>query len=298
MIWLAALLIQSSAFAASCCGGSLSSPALILGDEQRTLTTSLSQREILEDIDTRGVWRKNENHEQAQNLKFDFASLFADRWQAGVSVPMIRKSKNFNAQENSKAGLGDVVFTLGYEALPEWEYSEWKPRGYLFTTLTTPTGKNLYETNGNTLDVRGRGLWALGFGAAFIKRWSRLDAITQVEVHRSFSKTVSDPGGAGQLQLQPGYGTSWLIGAGYSLQDWRMGVELSGREEQATKVSGAQNSAGSPERDITASAVIGYLFNDNLAGRLSFSDQRLLGSPLNTSLGQMVSLSIQNRWAR
>lgn len=298
MIWLFALLIQFPAFAASCCGGSLSAPALILGDEQRTLTTTFAQREILEDVDTNGIWRKNQNHEHVQNLKIDFATLFADRWQAGLSLPLIRKSKQFNAEENSKTGLGDLVLTLGYEALPEWEYSDWKPRGYLFTTLTAPTGKSLYETQGNTLDVRGRGFWALGVGAAFTKRWGLIDAITQLEIHRSLPKSATDPGGAGQLQLKPGFGSSWLLGAGYSLKEFRFGLELSGRTEQATAVSGAQTSTGSAERDVTASAIVGYLFNDNLAGRLSFSEQRLFGSPLNTSLGQIVSLSIQNRWAR
>lgn len=298
MIWLFALFIQSSAFAASCCGGSLAAPALILGDEQRTFTATLAQREILEDVDTDGIWRKNQNHENIQNLKLDFATLFSDRWQTGVSVPMIRKSKQYNSEENSKTGFGDVVLTLGYEALPEWEYSEWKPRGYLFTTLTVPTGKNLYETQGNTVDVRGRGFWALGFGAAFIKRWGLIDSVAQLEVHRSLPKTVNDPGGAGSLRLTPGFGSSWLIGSGYSVKEFRFGLELSGRTEQATVVSGAQSSPGSTERDVTASAMIGYLFNDNLAGRLSFSDQRLFGTPLNTSLGQMISLSIQNRWAR
>ena len=298
MIWLFALFIQSTSFAASCCGGSLASPALILGDEQSTFTATLAQREILEDVDTDGFWRKNQNHEHIQNLKFDFATLFADRWQAGVSVPMIRKSKLYNSEENSKTGPGDVVLTLGYETLPEWEYSEWKPRGYLFTTLTAPTGKNLYETQGDTLDVRGRGFWALGLGAAFIKRWGLIDSVAQAEVHRSLPKTVNDPGGAGQLRLTPGFGSSWLIGSGYSVKEFRLGMELSGRTEQATQVSGAKTSPGSIERDVTVSATVGYLFSDNLAGRFSFSEQRLLGSPLNTSLGQMISLSIQNRWAR
>lgn len=298
MIWLFALFIQSPVFAASCCGGSLSAPALILGDEQRTLTTTLAQKQIMEDVGTDGVWTKNQNHELAQNLKIDFVSLISDRWQAGVSVPVVKKSKSFNAEENSKTGLGDVVLTAGYEAWPEWEYSEWKPRGYLFTTLTAPTGKSLYETQGNTIDVRGRGFWALGFGGAFTKRWSRVDALAQLEAHQSFAKSVTDPGGAGNLRLQPGLGYSWLLGAGYSVQQFRFGAELMGRFEQATRVSGAQNSPGSAERDVTASAIINYLFSDNFAARLSFSEQRLFGSPLNTSLGQIVSLSIQNRWAR
>ena len=93
MIWLLALLLQSPTFAASCCGGSLSSPALILGDEQRTFTATLAQRSVLEDVDTNGVWRKNENHESIQNLKLDFVTLVSDRWQVGASAPLVKKSK-------------------------------------------------------------------------------------------------------------------------------------------------------------------------------------------------------------
>lgn len=281
--------------AAACCGGGFAIPALITGDDKAQLTSSYSYAKIDTDVFANGVWQKRSSDDISQIYKIEAAHIFADRFQAGFSVPIQTRSKA-GEQGGESSGLGDVAGQLGYEYLPDWNYNPWRPHGVGFVTLTLPTGKSIYESDENGLDSRGRGFFALGLGTVLTKTWTKWDVNSTIEVHKAFEKVVSNSQTFGNIM--PGYGSSLSVGTGYSLDDLRLGASVGWFSEEAINVDGNNPSAGSEQRYANGSLSASYLFKQNWAGTFSFSDQTLFGDPTNASLAKSVQLSIQKRWSR
>jgi hypothetical protein len=286
--------VSAQVRAAACCGGGLPVPALVLGDERANVSTTLSYSTVGTDVNADGIWQHRQISEQAQTLRLDSARILSDRTQLGASLPIIRRSH----ADDSAAGIGDVAVNGGYEFLPEWEYSAWKPRGLGYLQLTLPTGRSIYEASRvDQIDSRGRGFWALGTGVALTKIRGAYDGILLVDVHRSFSKEAKGTT-AGDLQLTPGWGGGLTFGAGRTYKDLRLGASLAWIYEDGTKVSGAVNSDGVLSRYAVAAASLIYTPSRDWSASLSYSDQTLFGSPANTPLAQAVQVSYQHRWPR
>lgn len=290
---IGALLTPRFALAAACCGGGLPVPALILGDERANFSSSLTVSEIRTDVSANGVWKDRSNKENAQTLRLDSAHIFRDRFQYGMSVPILRRER-----VNNDAGLGDVAFNVGYEFLPEWDYHPIRPRGVGYLQLVLPTGRSIQESGLlDQVDSRGRGFWALGLGSAFTKVRGKFDAVAIFDVHRSFQKSGVDAP-AGSIDLKPGWGGTVSAGAGYTIGDFRLGGAASWIYEDAVAVSGAVESAGDVTRWAVATLSAVYSPNDEWTGSLSYSDQTVLGAPTNTALSRSVQVNVQRRWAR
>ncbi|MBY0555425.1 serine protease spb1 [bacterium] len=279
---------------AACCGGGFAIPSLITGDDKAQLTTSYSYSKIHTDVFSNGIWQRRNSTDASTVYKIEGAHIFADRYQAGFSLPI--QTRNLDgAQGGSSTGLGDVSGQLGYEYLPDWNYSPWRPRGIGFISLTLPTGKSIYEST-TGLDSRGRGFFALGIGTTLTKKWTSWDANANFEIHKSFDKVVSNSQNVGNIM--PGFGNTISVGAGYNIGDLRLGTNLAWFNEDAIDVEGTISSKGSEQRYAAASATANYLFKDNWAGSISYTDQTVLGDPTNTTLSQSVQISIQKRWLR
>ncbi len=283
----------AKAFAAACCGGGFAAPALIVGDDKAQLTTSYAYSQVTDDVGTNSIWHKRDSRETSETIKIEGAHIFQDRWQAGLSVPVIRRT--FLSQ--SSAGLGDVSGTLGYEYLPDWDYNPWRPRGSGFIQLTLPTGKSINESDSvYQLDSRGRGFWAVGAGTILTKVIGRWDVFSSLDVHRSFNKNYSNSQSRGTLK--PGYGGNFGLGGGYSVSSLRFGCGLTWSHEDPIDVVGTATSNGSSQRLTTATLSASYLFKQEFAVTLTYSDQTLFGNPSNTSLSQGATLFLQKRWLR
>ncbi len=280
--------------AAACCGGAFAVPSLITGDEAGTLTTSFSYSKVDTDVFADGVWQKRPGDDISQIFKIEGAHIFQDRFQAGVSIPFQIRNLS-GAQGGQSSGLGDVSGQLGYEYLPDWDYNPWRPHGVGFLSLNLPTGRSVYESN-DGLDSRGRGFWSLGLGTTLTKTWTRWDANSTLEIHRSFEKQVQNS----QLEgtIHPGWGGSWAFGTGYNFKDWRCGGSLTWSQEDPISVTGNRSSSGSLQRFTTGTLAVSYVADLEWAGTLNYSDQTLFGDPVNTSLSKSVSILIQRRWAR
>lgn len=281
------------ATAAACCGGGFAAPSLIAGDDKAQLSTSYSYSEIVVDnVDSRGIWRTWDEHQKIQSIRLEGAHIFSDRWQMGFALPVIERSR----LEQKYSGLGDLTTSLGYEYLPDWSFDLYRPKGIGYVQLTLPTGKSRAESEIGGLDSRGNGFWAVGLGTLLTKAIGRWDFFSNVEIHRSFEKSVDNS----QLKgtLTPGYGGNFGLGTGFNLKDWRLGASATWSSEDPIVISGNINSDGSPERYATASASASYLASDEWSTNLSYSDQTVLGNPRNTSLGKTISLQIQRRWSR
>ncbi len=291
----ASVFIGTKARAAACCGGGFAAPSIIAGDDKAQLTTSYSTNEVvIDNVDSQGIWRKWDTHQQVQTFKIEGAHIFWDRFQAGLSIPVIQRSRD----SLNYSGLGDVSTSLGYEYLPDWDYNQFRPKGIGFLQLTLPTGKSKADSDVGGLDSRGNGFWALGMGTLLTKTWARFDSFTSLEFHRSFGKEVSNSQFSGKLE--PGYGGNLGIGLGYNVKDYRFGSSITWTYEDAVKTnsnSGTSND-GSIERYATGVLSASYMASDEWSGTFSYSDQTLFGSPVNTSLGRGVALQIQRRWGR
>lgn len=285
--------VVENAFAAACCGGGFATPSLISGDDRAQITSSLSHSEIHADAYTSGLWKKRETKESTEILRLDAAHIFEDRWQTGVSIPVVKRSRS----GESSSGFGDISALVGYEYLPDWDYHPYRPKGIGFLQLVFPTGKSVYESDTTYgLDSRGRGFWALGVGTLLTKAFGKYDAFINAEVHRSFDKKINENGIDGTLK--PGWGGNFGLGLGYNTSQFRFGSNLTWSYEEAVAIEGTTSSEGSLQRFATLGLTASYLVSDEWATTLSYSDQTIVGSPYNTSLSKSVMLMLQRRWLR
>jgi hypothetical protein len=283
----------AQAWAAACCGGGFAAPALILGDDQAQFSAAYGYSQVIDDVGSDSLWHKRDTRETSETYKIEGAHIFKDRWQAGVSIPAVRRAR---AAENSM-GLGDISGTLGYEYLPDWDYNPWRPKGLGFFQLTAPTGRSVNETDTiYQLDARGRGFWAVGVGTVLSKIYGKWDVFADFDVHRSFNKKYSNSQFDGSLK--PGFGGNLGGGAGYNLAKWRFGGALAWTYEDPIATSGSIESRGSAQRYATANVSATYLLPEEWSATLTYVDQTLFGSPATTSLGRGAMLVAQKRWPR
>lgn len=288
-------LFASHAWSAACCGGGFAAPSIISGDDKAQITSSFSSTEVVVDnVDSQGVWRKWDSHQQVNTFKIEGAHIFRDRFQAGFSIPVIERTR----EGATYSGFGDVLTSLGYEYLPDWNYNPWRPKGIGFMTLTLPTGKSRADSEVGGLDSRGNGFWALGVGTLLTKTWTKLDSFISFDVHHSQAKDISNSQFSGKVK--PGYGGNLGLGVGYNFSDYRVGSSIAWTYEDAVKTvtENAITTEGSVERYATVALSLSYMYGDNWSGTVNYSDQTLIGSPVNTSLGQGIALQVQRKWER
>lgn len=279
--------------AAACCGGGFAAPSVISGDEKAQVTSSFSANEIKADVYPDGTWNGRNFRESIETFRLEGAHVFRDRWQAGVSVPVIRRSRS----DHSSSGLGDVTGTLGYEYLTDWDYHPWRPKGIGYLQLTFPTGRPIQEADtAFQLDARGRGFWAIGAGTLLVKTFRVWDAHASLDIHRSFDREFSSAAGPGTLS--PGWGGGFGIGAGYNLSSFRAGASILWTSEDPVRTTGSVDSPGSAERQATASLTGSWMWHEEWAATVAYSDQTRFGNPINTRLGRIVTFQLQKRWAR
>lgn len=287
------LLFSQQTLAAACCGGGVSAPSLIVGDQRAQLTSSYSFSEVvIDNVDSKGVWRKWEHHQQVETLKIEGAHLISDRWQAGFSLPLMKRT----LLDESYSGVGDTSASLGYEYLPDWNYHPIRPKGTGFLQLTLPTGKARAESDVGGLDSRGNGFWSLGLGTLLTKSFGKYDALLTAQIHHSFSKKFSNSSSEGTLN--PGLGGSFGLGGGYNLRSWRFGSSITWVYEDPVDIEGSSPSQGSHERYATGTLSASYLYSDSWAATMTYSDQTIFGDPVNTSLGRTIAMQLQRRWER
>ncbi|MGE3261936.1 MAG: hypothetical protein AB7K68_09170 [Bacteriovoracia bacterium] len=294
-VWFALLsvLLPVAAQGAACCGGGFALPSLIAGDDKAQLSSSYSFSEVsVDNVDARGIWRKWGEHQRVQTFRLEGAHLLSDRWQAGFSAPVVRRTLS----GQTYSGLGDLAGSVAYEILPDWDYNPFRPKGIAFFQVTAPTGKSKAESEVGGLDSRGNGFWALGAGALLSKSIRSVDGFLSFEAHRSLGKEYATSQLTGQLK--PGWGGSAGLGGGYNTKLWRFGSSITWFYEDPVEIKGAINFAGSLERYATGVLSASFMPSDLWSGTLSYADQTLFGSPANTSLARTVALLVQRRWGR
>lgn len=287
--------------AAPCCGGTANVPSLITGDDRSQISATLSTASVVADAPVGGgvAFRGENDREQAQTLRVDAALLLTDRVQAGVTVPVTRRARTRNNNPAEATGLGDVSASVGYEILPEWSYSAWRPKGLVFLTTTLPTGGSLYDaTQMYRIDSRGRGFFALSLGTLLTKAWGDWDTSLLLEGHRALSRTINNE--LGSLVVSPGWGGSGMLSAGLSPGGGsiRLGASLAPSFEQGNTTSGLVAGTGENITLWTTAAQLSYLASTELSFSFIYSDQTLIRASDNSALNRSFAFLVQKRWER
>lgn len=292
-LWVLPLILSGapSVWGAACCGGGASAPAMILGDDEMQLTTALSTTEVIIDsVDGNGYWYTGSQHQVVQTIKLEAARLLNDRWQVGASLPLIKRQRG----NESSTGLSDLGLTTAYEYLPDWDYNPYRPKGLIAFQLGIPLAKTKLESDTGGLDSRGLGFLTVGATVVHSKVIGRMDVANLIEIHHGFNKNAQVNNQ--DLTITPGWGGSLTFSGGYSLKDWRFGGGISWNYEDPIKTSGSTSAA--VERYATGSLGITYLPSDHWTANLTYSNQTWFGSPVNTSLGSTLLVSVQHHWLR
>lgn len=293
-----------TARAAPCCSANAAAPALISGDDQAQVSLIGGNTSIIGDAPVEGtpIFRSSNNNETLQTVNLDGAILVGDRWQLGAGASLIRRSFSQPGFNNAATAFGDIRMDAAYEALPEWSFSTWIPKGYVFMQLIIPTGKSIYETVlPGGVDAVGRGFFTLAAGSLFLKRWSSLDAYVMPEMHYAFTRTFTDPTTGGPFTISPGLGASFALGLGYSPGggNFRIGARVQpmwGDRKTVNTAQGERLTAYQLSWD--AALELGYLIATDWSLTASYTDQTLLGPAVNSTLGRTFSVAVQHRWER
>jgi hypothetical protein len=285
----------ASSWAASCCGSSQAFPTLLMGDEKVQTQISLSRSKITDEALGNGKWMRRADQNQTETFKIESAFLVTDRWQMGIGIPFAQK-KDQTGSDSWK--IADANLVLADETWPETTYSWWRPKGVSFIQITAPSGESLYDDSSNLfLDTRGRGLWSLGTGVAFVKRTPRWDFFANLELHRSFERSSQDSRGE-TYRVVPGWGLSSNLGLGLSQGPLRYGSSVGFLYEDPLEIRGANSSSGTLQRNMSLAASLSYMLSDEEGISFSWSNQALLGAPVNSSLAEAWALSYSHRWMR
>lgn len=289
------------ASAAPCCGGNAALPTIVTGDDRAQVQVALAHETVVGDALAQGLQRlRSENdRERTDTLRIDAGYRVSDRVQIGLSLPVVHRTRTIDAAQAASAGLGDVSSTLAYEILPEWTYSAWRPKGFAFAQVAFPTSPSVYDSIAPyQIDARGRGFYSAALGAAFLKGIADWDFLLSFKAQRSFARAVSYLG-ASDLKVVPGFGASFLLGAGWSPGGGklRLGAMLSPVWESAIRSEGAIDSVSSSQWVWNASAQLSYLASEEWSGSLIYTDQTWISGARNVSLSRMVVAALQKRWS-
>lgn len=294
------IFLPLEASASPCCSAQSAVPSLISGDEQARLSAGISYARVIGDAPSEGipVFRAHNDAEVTQVTQIEGTFLLADRWQFGGNVPFLYRDLDRPSMHKNDWGIGDVRLSLGYEVLPEWSYSVWKPKGYLFTQLTLPTGRSVHQVTPEQPVVFGKGYYSVNTGIFLVKRWNYWDAFFAPQVRYSFSRKFEEQ----NVEIYPGFAGAAIVGGGVSpsfVPSFRLGAWIQSLYQQP------QRSKSSVGESVSHSQLVwdvgvdtSYAFDDHWSLHLNYTDQTLLGPAINTTLSRTVAFSLQRNWLR
>jgi len=305
IVLLAAVLEgrQKLAFSAPCCSRNSAVPILISGDDEAQVNFGSSIAGVVGQVFDDGVpiFGSSLTSEYVRAMRLEGALLVSDRLQLGVGVPLVHYSYTVIGETEASTRMGDIRLSLGYEFMPLWSYSRWKPQGFLFSVVTLPTGRSRYESQ--TLlstDVTGNGFFSTSFGALLLKRWTLWDVFFVPEVHYGFPRIFQTTGNS--IIVQPGFGGSLGFGVGFSPGggSFRLGVRLHPRLDQARFVPTMELDVREQGwvSNCDTGFDVAYMLGSHDTLSVFYTDQTLLGEARNTVLNRMAGVNYQHRWER
>lgn len=294
--WTLSALAMSphTALAAACCGGTVAIPALITGYERFRFGTSVSGSRVIGDAPEAGVpiFRKSSDRIESGLMSISAAAKVDDRLQFGASL----------TASTDGAGIGDGHLIAAFEIRRREDTTSLAPQVHVFTQLTLPLGRSMYETQDPRMaDVTGSGFWRASVGAAAVTTYRKWDGYGLLRGTAGLPREFDgDNGGATRLHVSPGLSGDLALGGGYSFSgDWRAGLGLQASFAESRRIE-------SPDRETSLSgstlvwpvqAQLTYFHDTNSMFTVTYSDETLIGPVKNTTLSRTIALQYSYRWA-
>lgn len=293
LVFLTLSLISIKGYPAACCGGSSSLPTLITGDYKGQVVLNASNAAVTHDSSEQGTLRKRgaNNKEVIETLSLSGAYLVSSYWQVGATLPVRMNSHMTPNREERTVGIGDPKLQLAYEFLPEYGYSWWRPKGFLFLEQSFALSNSTYDASKPLRsDSLGNGLYTTALGASFIKTIQSFDLLFMSEIHQGVKRDFELSGS--QFSVLPRLGFSALLGAGLSpfAGNLRIGATLLYSREGERVIRGTINNISTPLYFAELGINVSYLYQ-NWSFQASYRDQTYLSVASNTPLTKSLGLS-------
>lgn len=290
---LFSFLLSFHALSAACCGGGASLPNLITGDFKSQITINFSNSAVTHSVDASGdfIPRDKSTQEVTETATLMGSYQFSQLWQIGASIPFRKNTYSTEDKTETTSGFSDLKIQLAYEFLPEYSYSRWKPRGFVFVQHTTTDGRSAYESQKSFgTDALGKGFESTSLGLSFFKIMNKLDFTFMGELHHSYDRTFNIDNK--KIDVEPGQGYSFLFGAGISpyTGDFRYGLNIMRSHENSMKFSGDISTSSSVKDILELGLNLGYMYNDD-SFIFSYADQGFFGYATNTTVAKSLSFS-------
>ena len=286
----------NTTFAGSCCGGGSSSSLILVGDNIQEYSLGLTYRNDLGQTDNEGwaTFHNNQIVDNQMSLNFQFQRQIYDHFQLAIKSSLIQKDIEKQNRHEQTMGLADIDLQSTYEYLPEYTYSPWKPRGFIYLKLSIPTSNSLYDSNSPIYsDVRGSGLYSISSGTFFIKHLSAVTLKSAIEwqhfLGRNFDQTYIKDYDKLIIPLGLSYGFDPLPIA--------LGTGATWNYQTLKKFSGLVQGSASSEYFWEISAFANWIISREVTIGLSYSDSTLVGKSINSPLYRSLGFTYTNATA-
>ena len=292
------MLFSKTVYASSCCGGSPAAFHLPKNNQFVSFNLNYSQ------INTVGrVFQENENFIEWTTKKrlldvlgFSLSYMPTDRWSVGLQSSFLFSKYKDTFGTLKDQNWGDSIFTLNFEALPEYTYHRYKPKVFTSLIVNAPTGRSIFEEDvlPEGANVTGHKLWGLGLGLSLYKTWSPYQLNLQTRALHIFSGEINKQRISDYLDISSSLRFSrflfkWAFVLGL---DWSY---ISKKERSSFELISENLQALSSQK--TASVFgINYVLNKGSTLSLTYSDETLLGQARNTLLNRTLSLNINQNF--
>jgi len=292
IFFLFALFFPFKLHASSCCGGGSSSSLILLDDDLSSISLGMNFRNDLGQTDGEGWASFNEEGivDKQSSLNIQWQRLLNESIQiafkSGLSEKTIFKQKRYE----KKSGLSETELQTTYEFLPEYNYSLYKPRGFVFLKASIPGSPSLYDSKSNIFsDVRGTGLYSLSSGAFFIKRFSTISLKSAIEWQHIFGRTFQTKA----FKLHDYNKFNFPMSMGFSLDPmpFTIGAGLTWNYQSAKKFTGSINNQSQSEYFWETSAFINWVISREKSLGLSYSDSTLVGKNISSPLYRTIGFT-------
>jgi hypothetical protein len=284
------LVFHNDLFAASCCGSGASSSLIIIGDNIQEYSLGFSYRNDLGQTDNKG-WASFHGADVVDSqsaFNFQLQRQANDRYQFAIKSAIIQKNIKKQNRKEVNQGMGDVDLQATFEFLPEFTYSVWKPRGFVYMKTTIPMSQSLYDSSSSIFsDVRGSGLYSLSMGTFFIKHISNITFKTTLEWQHFLAKDFA------QMSLKSYDKLFVPLGMSYAFDPspFAFGLGASWSYQAPKKFSGSISATSNEEYFWDFNTFINWTISREHSLGLSYSDTTLIGKNINSSLYRSLALS-------
>jgi hypothetical protein len=285
-----ALLISQKLFAASCCGGGSSSSMIITSDNRREISLGFSARTDIGQTDQNGwsTFNNDQIIDSRSNFNLQYGEQLAENFQLGLKTSIAEKHVKKSGKNEKTQGFTDLELQTTYEYLPEYTYHPYKPRGFLYTKLSIPLSKSIYNSQSSILsDVRGSGLYSASLGNFFMKKFDLITLKVGLDFTRSLAKKFSEFKiyGFNRYTLPLG------IAYAFNQSDYSLGFTNTFSYTEQKKFRGNNLSNSHFERFWDSNIFLNYSPNRQMIYGISYSDSSLFGESINSPLYRSVALN-------